>query len=80
VTKSGFEVYISANRDIKVTLGIRTEKKLKQRTVSLVAGVPKRVRLNVAGRFFRLEIDVPGATGPWAIDGAIQLNMELDED
>lgn len=80
VTKSGFEVYISANRDIEVTLGIRTEKKLKQRTVSLVAGVPKRVRLNVSGRFFRLEMEVPRAGGPWAIDGAIQLNMELDED
>ena len=80
VTKSGFEIYIAADQDMEVTLGVRTEKKLKQRTVSLIAGVPKRVRLNVAGRFFRLEIDVPKANASWMIDGAIQVNMELDED
>lgn len=80
VVKSGFEVYLAADKNLTATVGIRTEKKLKQRTVSLAAGVPKRVRLNVAGRFFRLEIDVPRADESWMLDGAIQMNMELDAD
>lgn len=79
VTKSGFEVYLLAETDMDITVGIRTEKKIKSRTVHLIGGKAKRVRLNVAGRMFRLELEVPeGAT--WAMGAGLQINMELDAD
>ena len=79
VTKSGFEVYLLADTDMTVTVGIRTEKKLKSRTVNLVAGKAKRARLNVAGRNFRLELSVDGGES-WCLSSGIQINMELDSD
>ena len=79
VTKSGFEVYLLSEQDMTVTVGIRTEKKLKTRTVNLVAGETKRVRLNVSGRSFRLELDVEGGQ-EWCISAGLQINMELDSD
>ena len=79
ITKSGFEVYLLADEDVTVTVGIRTEKKLKTRTVDLVGGKAKRVRLNVSGRSFRLELSIDG-TEPWCFGSGIQINMELDHD
>ena len=79
VTKSGFEVYMLADTPMTVTVGIRTEKKLKTKTVNLVADKAKRVRLNAVGRSFRLELEVPGGQ-PWKIGAGLQINMELDED
>jgi len=79
VTKSGFEVYLLADSDMTITVGIRTEKKLKTRTVALVAGKAKRVRLNVAGRSFRLELSVDAGEA-WKLPSGIQINMELDSD
>lgn len=83
--KSGFEVYLLADAGVTVTVGVRTEKKLKTRTVRLEAGKAKRVRLNVSGRSFRLEIEIPDSvdgtlTPSWTIGGGIQINMELDWD
>lgn len=80
ITKSGFEVYLIAETRMNVTIGIRTEKKLKTRRVALEAGKAKRVRLNVSGRSFRLELTVDDADEPWQINGGIQINMELDAD
>lgn len=80
VTKSGFEVYLLADTDTTVTVGIRTEKKLKTRTVALIGGKAKRVRLNVAGRNFRLELGIDGREDPWCLSAGIQINMELDSD
>lgn len=79
VTKSGFEVYLLTETDTTVTVGIRTEKKLKERTVALVGGKAKRVRLNVAGRSFRLELGIDGGAA-WQLGAGIQINMELDSD
>jgi hypothetical protein len=79
VTKSGFEVYLMSDNDVEVTVGIRTEKKLKTRTVQLEAGKTKRVRLNVTGRSFRLELEIPGGS-EWCIGSGIQINVELDPD
>ena len=79
ITKSGFEVYLLADTDMTVTVGIRTEKKIKSRTVQLAGGKAKRVRLNVAGRSFRLELNVDGGDA-WCLSGGIQINMELDHD
>lgn len=79
ITKSGFEVYLQADHDMTVTVGIRTEKKLKTRTVNLIAGKSKRVRLNVAGRSFRLELEAPSGE-QWCMGAGLQINMELDAD
>lgn len=79
ITKSGFEVYLLADTDMTVVVGIRTEKKIKTRTVMLTGGKAKRARLNVAGRSFRLELNV-AETKPWCLSGGIQINMELDSD
>ena len=79
ITKSGFEVYLLADSDMTVEVGIRTEKKLKTREVALVGGKAKRVRLNVAGRNFRLELSVAGGSA-WCLSSGIQINMELDHD
>ena len=79
VTKSGFEVYLLADTDMKLTVGIRTEKKLKSRTVDLTAGKAKRIRLNVSGRSFRLELSSDSGAA-WRLGGGIQINMELDSD
>lgn len=80
ITKSGFVVYLLADNDVTVTVGIRTEKKLKSRTVTLVAGKAKRIRLNVTGRSFRFELAADGGSSPWVFGSGIQINMELDSD
>ena len=83
LTKSGFEVYLCADQAITVTIGMRSEKKLKTRTVTLAPNKAKRVRLNVQGRQFRLELEIPApdtSITAWKINGGIQINMELDWD
>lgn len=83
VVKSGFEVYVCSDQDITVNVGMRTEKKLKTREVTLTANKTKKVRLNAQGRQFRLEIDVPtpdASITSWVLSGGIQINMELDWD
>ena len=79
ITKSGFEVYIVCDSDAEIEVAIQTEKKRKSRTVNLVAGKPKRIKLNVSGRNFRIEISVHSGSS-WAFSGGIQVNMELDSD
>ena len=80
ITKSGFEVYLLSETKLTVTVGIRTEKKLKTRTVRLEPGKAKRVRLNVSGRSFRLELNVKEMAAAWTLNGGMQINMELDAD
>lgn len=83
VVKSGFEVYLCCDHDVEVKVGMRTEKKLKERTVSLTANKTKTVRLNAQGRQFRLELEIPTPdvkVTSWALLGNIQISMELDWD
>lgn len=79
VTKSGFEIYLVADAAINVTAGIRTEKKIKKKSVTLVPNKAKRLRLNAVGRSFRFELEIPGGTA-WKMGTGFQINMELDED
>lgn len=79
VVKSGFEVYLLSDNDMSITVGVRTEKKLKERTVHLIGGKAKKVRVNVAGRSFRLELAVPGGDH-WKMSAGLQVYMELDPD
>ena len=78
-TKSGFTIYLCASNDIEMKVGIRTEKKLKEKTVKLVANKAKRLQINNSGRQFRVEL----ACNPlveWELLGGLLVNLELDYD
>ena len=79
--KSTFVVYFIADAPtpFDLTIGIRTEKKLKNKRIHVKPGKPYRTQLNVQGRFFRLELD-SSTIVPYSIDGGIRLTMELDPD
>lgn len=80
VTKSGFELYLTADTQIPVTAAIRTEKKYKEKTVWLEANKAKRMRLNATGRMFRLELRVPESDVPWKLLGTVEIDLETDWD
>ncbi len=79
--KSAFVVYFicEADESFPLTIGIRTEKKLKQKTLTVKPGKSHKVNINVSGRYFRLEI-TSDTTIPWRLNGGIQIDMELDPD
>lgn len=79
--KSAFILYMMVDSEVPVELrlGIRTEKKLKQKTVTTKPGKLTRVHLNTQGRVFRLEIQSYTAA-PFTISGGIKIDLELDPD
>ena len=90
VIKGGFDIYLRLDRTpasnentpttMPITVGIRTEKKLKTKQVVLTSGKPKRVHINNNGRYFRLELSAAAQPSPWRILGNITVNLELDYD
>lgn len=80
-TKSAFLLYmtVDAETPFELQLGLRTEKKLKQKTVTVKPGKPLRVHLNNQGRYFRLEIQCYSAV-PFSIMGGARIDLELDPD
>ena len=90
VIKGGFDIYMRLDRTpasnentpttMPITVGIRTEKKLKTKQVVLTSGKPKRVHINNNGRYFRLELSAAAQPSPWRIFGNITVNLELDYD
>ena len=80
--KSTFTVYFLAEAEtsFEMYLGLRTEKKLKKKFITVKPNhKTMRVHMNVQGRFFRLEIGSTTAV-PFRIDGGIKIDMELDPD
>lgn len=79
--KSAFMLYFTAAAEKRflLTLGVRTEKKLKQKEIMVTPGKSHRVILNVSGRYFRVEIG-SRTTTPWQLNGGIEIDMELDPD
>lgn len=79
--KSAFTIYFIAEAETPCQLyvGIRTEKKLKQKLISVAPGKGIRTHLSNRGRFFRLEIKSLSAA-PFTIAGGVQIDMELDPD
>ena len=79
--KSAFLLYalVEAEAPFELYLGIRTEKKLKQKVVMVKPGKTMRVHLNNQGRFFRLEIKSYTAI-PYTIAGGVKIDLELDPD
>ena len=80
-TKSAFLLYmrVEAEAPFEIYLGIRTEKKLKQKVLMVKPGKAMRIHLNNQGRFFRLEIKSYTAV-PFTITGGVQIDLELDPD
>lgn len=79
--KSAFVVYMMVDSEAPVELrvGIRTEKKLKQKTVFTKPGKMTRMHLNLQGRIFRLEIQSFSSV-PFTISGGVRIDLELDPD
>lgn len=80
-TKSAFTLYLTteAETPFELLLGMRTEKKLKQKAVTVKPGKSMRVHLNNQGRYFRLEIECLSAV-PFSIMGGARIDLELDPD
>ena len=79
--KSAFIVYmmVEAEVPVELKLGLRTEKKLKEKIVTVKPGKLLRAHLNTQGRVFRLEIQSMTAA-PYIIAGGIKVDLELDPD
>jgi len=79
--KSAFIVYMTVETEVpfELRVGIRTEKKLKQKTVAVKPGKILRLHLNLTGRIFRLEIQSYSAA-PFQISGGVRVDLELDPD
>lgn len=79
--KSAFTLYamVDAETPVELYVGLRTEKKLKQKIYRVKPGKLARMHLNNHGRVFRLEIRCYSAV-PFTISGGIKLDLELDPD
>lgn len=79
--KSAFTVYFECEAAAKfpLTIGIRTEKKLKKKQLVITPGKAYHKTINVQGRYFRLELDTD-TLEPFRINGGIRIHMELDPD
>lgn len=80
VTKSAFEILMASDVATEITIGIRTEKKLKQKILYLPAGRIRRVRVANHGRRWRLELSTAAGVDPYTLIGGVQIMMELDYD
>jgi len=79
--KSAFTLYamVDAETPVELYIGLRTEKKLKEKIYKVKPGKLARMHLNNHGRIFRLEIRCYSAV-PFTIAGGIKLDLELDPD
>ena len=79
--KSAFIIYmlVDAETIVPLHIGIRTEKKFKEKVFNVKPGKMTRLNLNSKGRFFRLEIKSYSAV-PFKILGGIKIDLELDPD
>jgi hypothetical protein len=70
---------VESEAPAELRVGIRTEKKLKQKTIKTKPGKMTRLHLNLQGRIFRLEIRSYSAV-PFTIAGGVRVDVELDPD
>jgi hypothetical protein len=64
---------------VELRVGIRTEKKYKEKVISTKPKKMTRLHLNTQGRQFRLEITSYSGI-PFTIAGGVKLDLELDPD
>ena len=87
MTKGSFTVYLAVEcgQKVELSIGIQTEKKLKQKTVTFSPpadgkGVKqRRLVFGGSGRRFRLIVESFG-TVPWRLAGGMQIEAETDTD
>lgn len=79
--KSAFNIYFTAEADTPFDLivGIRTEKKTKQKSVKVIPGKAHKLVINLSGRYFQL-IMWSNTVVPFAIKGGVKIALELDPD
>ena len=79
--KSAFLLYmlVEAETPVQIYVGIRTEKKLKQKVVNVRPGKATRVHLSNRGRVFGLEMKSLSSV-PFRITGGVKIDLELDPD
>ena len=79
--KSSFLLYFRAEAPTPfyLTIGIQTDKKLKEKLVTVKPGKAMRVAVNVTGRYFRLIL-TSYTIVPYRIAGGIKIDLELDPD
>ena len=79
--KSAFTVYlmVECEAPVELWMGIRTERKLKEKRIKVKPHKLLRTNLNTHGRIFRLEIRSHDAL-PYTIAGGIKIDLELDPD
>ena len=79
--KSAFILYMMVDSEAPVELrvGLRTEKKFKQKIIYTKPNKMTRLHLNTQGRIFRLEIQSYSGI-PFTIAGGVKLDLELDPD
>ena len=80
--KSAFTLYFMIESEkayVPITFRIRTEKKVKEKTLMVQTGKSKSININNSGRFFRLEI-VSNSHHDWRLVGGVQMHCELDPD
>lgn len=79
--KSAFTAYlmVECEASVELWLGIRTEKKFKEKRVTVKPGKLVRINLNTHGREFRFEIRSYQAL-PYVIAGGVKVDLELDPD
>ena len=79
--KSTFTVYFTCDAPtaFPLNLGLRTEKKLKLKTLTVKPGKPCRIHMNVQGRYFQLELS-SNSVSPFQLNGGIRMDLELDPD
>lgn len=86
MVKSGFIVYLMFDcndpraDNITFDIGIQTEKKLKQKTVTMRFNRVKRIRLNNSGRHMKLKMSIPAQQFEWKIGTGVQIYVEYDYD
>lgn len=79
--KSAFLLYMMVETETPapIYIGIRTEKKLKQKVVMVRPGKATRVHLSNRGRVFSLELKSLSSV-PFKIAGGVKIDLELDPD
>lgn len=86
ITKSGFEVYVLLDTDdgeqhpVQMTVAVTSEKKRKEKNVTVYTNKPKRIRINNHGRLFKVSINVPSSEIDWHMKAGIQMYLEYDYD
>jgi len=90
--KSGFNIYLLfkpiddltteelASATVTCTVSVRSEKKVKSKTVTIPFNKMKRVRVSLNSRAFRIRLEIPKNDYRWRISTGVNVYLEYDAD